>query len=123
MNSTKYIVLSICLITTSQALSARVNGGRKADERDTRSEAEESSFYNDRTSLITQKTIAETDETMDDISSPNTATLSAINKHLKDHDREMEDMHMAINTLNRKVEKNTRATIKSQKEINKTMSK
>ncbi len=124
MNRTeRIVVLSICLIAGTYALSARVNGGRAADERDVRPEREEFSFFNDKKSLITPDSEEITDETMDNVSVPDTATLSAINKHLKDLDAEMGDTQMILKVLNRKVEKTNLATKKLKEQVKKITSK
>lgn len=119
----RIVILSICLIAGTYTLSARVNGGRAADERDVRTEREEVNFFNDKKSLITPDSEEVTDETMDNVSAPDTATLNTINKHLKDLDAEMGDMQIILKTLNRKIEKTNLVTKKLKEQVKKITSK
>lgn len=98
-------------------LSARVNGGRAAYERDERGDKEESSFFNDKRSLITSRSDGDNSEALDDASSVDTATLSTINKHLKDIDTEINDIHMIMKVQTRKIEAINTATGKLKEQM------
>jgi|GEM_PF-4926636 len=112
------LVFTLALLSISFA-DARVNGGRPADERDTRVALQEESFFNDKTSLIS----AEDDEDTAPEDAVDTTTLSILSKDIKDLDIEMEDMQSLLSALSKKVERTNTALTKLKKEVEKNKKK